>query len=420
MKKWCVVFMPLLPLVASAEMLVLNFKSLPVVAFAQATYKEMMKRDYVISPELLAMDKTIAVSVKSISVEALPKFVERVLSAQGITSIQRDGIYYLDLKEDSVSARRSLALSGQGGFSADYAKSIHRDELRPKDEVATSTPSQVEEDFETEVYRPINRNAAFLSDVVNAAFQAKPASVAGGLVVLNAPLDKLRKASMLAKAVDVAPHKIKISATFVEISSQDAEGLGISVVADLLGAKLGVRLGDPSGSALSLKGNSFQVVLDAIASDGRFKQVANPTALVDDYEKTAVNFGDKVPTITSTTLDKNGNPLQQVAYQQSGVVLNVTPRVLGSGKINLNVEGQVSSFSATTTGVTSSPTLSNRQIQTSLTMNDGEILIIGGLSSNKSVASSTGLSFLPKSWSFPSAANSKTDLVLVLAVQIQD
>ena len=141
---------------------------------------------------------------------------------------------------------------------------------------------------------------------------------------------------------------------------------------------------------------------------------------IRNYDKTAVNFGDKVPTIASTTLDKNGNPLQQVAYQQSGVVLNVTPRVLGSGKINLSVEGQVSSFSATTTGVTSSPTLSNRQIQTSLTMNEGEILIIGGLSSNKSVASSTGFSFLPKRWSFPSAANSKTDLVLVLAIQIQD
>ena len=279
-----------------------------------------MKRDYVISPELLAMDKTIAVSVKSISVEALPKFVEGVLSAQGITSIQRDGIYYLDLKEDSVSARRSLALSGQGAFSADYAKSTHRDELRPKDDVAMSTQSQVDENFETEVYRPINRNAAFLSDVVNAAFQAKPASVAGGLVVLNAPLDKLRKVSMLVKAIDVAPHKIKISATFVEVSSpQDAEGLGISVVADLLGAKLGVLLGDPSCSALSLKGNSFQVVLDAIASDGRFKQVANPTALVDDYvrfpRQTGHPFHGKLDTWSSANWTRiprqTGHPVQR-------------------------------------------------------------------------------------------------------------
>ncbi|OFA02619.1 type II secretion system protein GspD [Duganella sp. HH101] len=420
MKKLCAIFALTLPIALHAETLVLNFKSLSVVAFAQATYKEMMKRDYVISPELLAMDKTIAVSVKSISAEALPKFVEGVLSAQGITSVQRDGIYYLGIKEDTVSARRSLALSGPVGIVGDRGKADQRDELRQMDDAAMLAKSKAEEDFETEVYRPINRNAAFVSDVVNAAFQAKPASVAGGLVVLNAPAEKLKKASLLAKAIDVAPHKIKISATFVEVSSQDAAGLGISVVADLLGAKLGIRLGDSSGSALSLKGNNFQVVLDAIASDGRFKQVANPTALVDDYEKTAVNFGDKVPTIASTTLDKNGNPLQQVAYQQSGVVLNVTPRVLGSGKINLSVDGQVSSFSATTTGVTSSPTLSNRQIQTSLTMNDGEILIIGGLSSNKSVASSTGLSFLPKSWAVPSTANSNTDLVLVLAVQIQE
>jgi type II secretory pathway component GspD/PulD (secretin) len=117
-------------------------------------------------------------------------------------------------------------------------------------------------------------------------------------------------------------------------------------------------------------------------------------------------------------LDKNGNPIQQVTYQSSGVLLDVTPRVLGSGKINITLDGSVSSFSPTTTGVSGSPTRTKRQVQTTVTVDDGELLVIGGLNSNKEAANTSGLSFLPRSWRGSSSSTASSDLVLILSATV--
>lgn len=423
MKKLFCLFVCLFPLASIAEPVALNFNAIPLVQFAQSTYKVMMKRDYVLSPELLAMEKPISVSVKNISSEALPKFVEGILNGQGVNSVERDGIYYLGVatSENSVSSS-AIPLSGQissrFGARGDHGSSGVFDRSDSSPDPVSGYRNQ-DLDDEHVIFEPKNRKSDFVVTVLNSVFPAKPASIAGGLVVISASTkDRIEKILSVAKGVDSQPHKVKISATFVEVSSNASSGLGVSVVADLLGLKLGFKLGDTSSGSLSLKGNSFQVVLDALASDGRFRQVSNPTALVDDYVKTNVSFGDNVPTVSSTTLDKNGNPIQQIVYQQSGVLLDVTPRVLSSGRINVTLDGQVSSFSATTTGVTSSPTLSKRQVQTDLTMDDGEILVIGGLNNNKTVNNETGFSFFPKSWSLKNDNSSNTDLVLILSLSV--
>lgn len=413
-----------------AESLALNFNSIPLVQFAEATYRVMLKRDYVITPELLALQKPISVSVRNITIDALPKFVEGVLSSQGVNSVERNGIFYLSVdlaQSENSGAGRALPLSGSirsRSVSMDdpHGESFHESGsdlvaaglgVHGVDRVLGSAL-----DDERRIFSPLNRKVDFVATVLNAVFSSKPAAIAGGVLVLSGSKDLIEKILEVARGVDMAPHKVKVSATFVEVSTTVSSGLGVSVIANLLGAKLGIKLGDASAGSLSLGGNSFQVVLDAIAADGRFRQVANPTALVDDYEKTNVSFGDSVPTIASTSLDKNGNPIQQITYQPSGVLLDVTPRVLGSGKINLTIDGQVSSFAATTSGVNSSPTLSKRQVQTSLTIDDSDILVIGGLNSNKAVNGASGFSFLPKSWSLKNESVANTDLVLILSASV--
>lgn len=423
-KKLFVGLLVSLPFICGAEPVALNFNAIPLVQFAQSTYKIMMKRDFVLSSELLAMEKPISVSVRNISSEVLPKFVERILSSQGVSSVERDGIYYLSVASAEVGGRSGATpiqlsgqiRSGQGSFGeSGSVGAVERDDYSSN---SNSRSGDQGLDDERNIYEPLNRKADFIALVLNAVFSSKPAVVSGGAVVISASKDRLQKVLTVAKGIDTAPHKVKVSATFVEVSTNASSGVGVSVIADLLGVKLGIKLGDTSSGSLTLKGNSFQAVLDAITSDGRFRQVSNPTALVDDYEKTNVSFGDSVPTVSSTTLDKNGNPIQQIVYQQSGVLLDVTPRVLSSGRINLTVDGQVSSFSATTTGVTSSPTLSKRQVQTALTMDDGEILIIGGLNNNKTVNNESGFSFLPKSWSLKNENSANTDLVLILSASV--
>ena len=423
MKRFILFILSVVPVFAGAQEFALKFDRVPLNNFAQATYKVMLKRDYVLSSTLLAIEKPISVSVHGVKLEALAKIVDRVLSEHGVTSVQRDGVYYLSGSSlDSNAAQHStfpLTGSVSGAAAGIWA--------RPG---VTSPAGAVQESYRNEsiqtvsipridtirnVYMPMNRKSDFIVSALNAAFTTKGAAVsAGGMVVITGADEKeIQSMLRLASQVDILPHKVKVSATFVEVSTNTTSNLGVSVVANLLGAQFGVKVGETSTGSLSIRGKSFEAVLDALAADGRFKQVSNPSGVLDDYEKITMNFGDRVPTIGSSSVDKNGNTVQQIVYQQSGVVLDVQPRVMGSGRINVTVDGQVSSFSATTTGVSGSPTQSNRQVQATVTLEDGELLVIGGLSSDKKSSSRSGFSFLPASWSVKSELSGSTDLLLI-------
>ncbi|MDP2815312.1 MAG: hypothetical protein Q8O19_01370, partial [Rectinemataceae bacterium] len=113
MKRFLFGLLFLQPALCLAESVSLNFNSISVSQFAQATYKVMLKRDYVLSPELLSMEKLISISVKNIDSSELPKFVEGILAGQGVRSVQRDGVYYLGVVSDvGSSGGMPLSLSG--------------------------------------------------------------------------------------------------------------------------------------------------------------------------------------------------------------------------------------------------------------------------------------------------------------------
>ncbi len=406
MKKILAALLFSFPFCSYAEVFAMNFDRIPLVSFAEATYRNMLKRDYIFSSDLIAMEKPISVHVRNIDASALPKLIERILADQHIKSVEKDGVFFLSL--DS-SMNLNADISKQFRYDSSDLSSPLLAEKSAADGV------QLEERI---VYYPLNRKSDFIATAINTIFSSKSAVVAGGALVLSAPKSQIHKLSDLTRQIDVAPRKVRISASFLEVSSSASSGLGVSVIANVLGAKFGVKIGDVSSGSLSIGNQSFQAVLDVLSNDGRFKQVSNPSSVVDDYDKANISFGDNVPTVAGNALDKNGNPNQQIVYQASGVILDVTPRVLGSGKINITIDGQVSSFSATTTGVTSSPTLSKRQVQTSLTLDDGELLVIGGLNSKKTVNNTSVFPFFPKSWSAHAESDSSTDLLLILSATV--
>jgi len=190
------------------------------------------------------------------------------------------------------------------------------------------------------------------------------------------------------------------------------------LLATVLGARLGVTLGAVnSGSAFSVKNSKFELVIDALKTDGRFKQVSNSRVVGDDYEKLVLTVGDETPTIASTGRDNAGNTVQNVVYRPSGVIVDVLPKVLGNGRIQLLVDGQISNFKSTATGVTASPTLVKRQVKTKVTVADGDVLLIGGLNDTQSSGTSSALSFFP-SWAARSSTSAHTDLVLILSAKV--
>lgn len=387
------------------------------MAFSQTAFRSMLRVDYVISPDVLSMDRKITLSVAGIEESKVFEFVSGVLHQQGVAIDVRDGVYYLVPAQKAERTSGDLALPttqqlpsklGAESFSAapDDLLSKHAGlGRRPKDD-------------ESVVYQPQNRPSDFLVSVVNASFGASAAVAVGSNLLLTGSKPDIEKMRKVLDAVDALPKLVDVSASWIEVTDNASDGRGISVLANVLGAKLGVTLGTVnSGSAISVKGSRFELVVDALKTDGRFKQVSNSRVVGDDYEKLVLTVGDETPTISSTGRDNAGNTVQNIVYRPSGVIVDVLPKVLGSGRIQLLVDGQISNFKATSTGVTSSPTLIKRQVKTQVTVGDGDVLLIGGLNDSQASNTSSALSFLP-SWAAKSSNSSRTDLVLVLSAKV--
>ncbi|EFK3238054.1 TPA: type II and III secretion system protein, partial [Escherichia coli] len=150
-------------------------------------------------------------------------------------------------------------------------------------------------------------------------------------------------------------------------------------------------------------------------TDNRFKVVSAPQLRMDSGKEATFSVGEQVPVLGSVSYE-DGKAVQSVTYRDSGVIFKVKP-VITSSRISLNVNQQLSNFVKTDTGVNDSPTLLKREVDTSLTLKDGDIVLLGGLAENKDSQASTGLSFLPKSWSQKSDEKSRTDMVILLQVK---
>lgn len=128
---------------------------------------------------------------------------------------------------------------------------------------------------------------------------------------------------------------------------------------------------------------NFQVVLNALASVTNVKVISSPTLTVLDNRTARLQIGDQVPvvtqTATSTTSTINAPIVNQVEMKDTGVILSVTPRVNSNGHVLLNIEQEVSDVVRTTTSGIDSPTIRQRKISTTVVVDDGQSIALGGL-----------------------------------------
>ncbi|PJJ20744.1 type II/III secretion system protein [Janthinobacterium sp. 67] len=401
----------------------LSFDATPLMAFGEAMFKAIMHRDFVVSPDVIGIDKRITIKVKNIDAAELPRFVEDLLLREGIATTLKGGIYYLSLnRQAAVNEPQGPPPNSLGSFTSTTDRpsaSEGNSATHPSDPLAVDhAAASRKDDDESVVFTPQNRDADFMVAIANAAFGPRSAVRAGPHLVLTGSKATLEKLHVLLDTADTTPKGLTVSASWIEVSRNDTSGRGISLLANVLGAKLGVALGSVnSGSAVSIKNANFELVIDALKTDGRFKQVSNSRVSGDDYEPMNITFGDETPTVSSTGKDNVGNPVQNVVYRPSGVIVDVVAKVLGSGKVKIAIDGQISSFKATSTGVSGSPTLIKRQVKTTITVSDGEVLLLGGLNDSQSSDTSSGLPFLPSSWAVTSNNSTQTELVLVLSAR---
>lgn len=271
----------------------------------------------------------------------------------------------------------------------------------------------------------------------------------GGRVVVNAAANSIiiqstpaeyQQIYSLLQELDRPPRSALIMATVAEVRLSDTEQFGFSWLLKQFtsgGYNVNTRVGPTpvagtTGAGLALSIASVagdpRALLTALASSNRVRVLSNPSIVaLSGYEAT-IQVGEDVPVLTSqisnaNTGGTNGSQgvLQTVQYRSVGIILRVRPVVHAGGRVDLEMNQEVSGVSSNNSGLGNSPVVTTRRIQTRLSAQDGNTMLLGGLIREQRDGGNAGVPFfkdIPVAGSlFRTSANDnfeRTELVVLL------
>jgi general secretion pathway protein D len=232
-------------------------------------------------------------------------------------------------------------------------------------------------------------------------------------LVMNAPSRVLQDMVSVIDSLDIPRAQVHVQAIIVEMSQDRAAELGLTWALDGASGDQAAALtnfsgttggildlaaigagGDPDPGALrdgitaaignlSDSGTSWAAVVAALAGDGDTNVISMPEIVVLDNAEATISVGQNVPFRTGSYTDAGGNqgavnPFQTIERQNVGTSLLLTPRINEGTGMRLSIEQETSSIAGSAEGAADIIT-NERSIITEVFVDDGDILVLGGL-----------------------------------------
>ena len=170
-------------------------------------------------------------------------------------------------------------------------------------------------------------------------------------------------------------------------SDMDLTEKDIPVDAASVNSRFGL---DPSsamgGLTTTLTGDNWGFILKAMQSDGRLEILSRPQILAVDNQVASIEVGQRVPVVTGSRVTERGDSINTFEYQSVGIQLEVTPRINPDGIVKMDVSPTISSLSSSSVAISSGftvPIINNRSATTTVSVQDGQTIVIGGLISTE-------------------------------------
>lgn len=169
--------------------------------------------------------------------------------------------------------------------------------------------------------------------------------------------------------------------------------------------------------------NDTRLALNFLYRNTRSTIRSRPRVMVKSGQEASIDVGDRVPIITQSsqsTLTPDANVIQQVSYVDTGVLLDIKPTVHATGFVDIEISQELSEASIDENPTINSPTISNRSIETTLTLRDGGSVLIGGLIRTSDSDAETGvpvlgkLPYLGKLFRGDSGTQRRTELMVMI------
>jgi general secretion pathway protein D len=168
-----------------------------------------------------------------------------------------------------------------------------------------------------------------------------------------------------------------------------------------LGGLLGTAVRTPAQGAFAVITNreGFNVFINALAKRTNVKMLSAPHIIAADNREAHILVGDSIPILTSTATSTGitgttGATVSAVQYRDTGKILTILPQVNSKGLVNMQIRQEVSAVGAASFGSTNSPSFSTREAETTVVVQDGETVIIGGIIDDSITHTRSGVPYL--------------------------
>ncbi len=257
----------------------------------------------------------------------------------------------------------------------------------------------------------------------------------------------------MIQQLDRPEPQVMISVLIAEVTLSDSLEFGMEIAGQVLDFSLGavegpngiIRGSDfdfvagtnlgATGSGLgfnfTVTGEDFSFLLHALQQESRLEILSRPVLLVRNGEEGNITIADQVPFVQSSQINDTGSTNSVIGREDVGIVLTATPHISPDGYVTIALKQEISSFSGENLQLTegvSSPIFSTRELDTNVTVRDGETVVIGGLITSRISEGSTKVPILGDLFGdipvlgglfrSTSISEQKTELLIVLTVDV--
>lgn len=215
--------------------------------------------------------------------------------------------------------------------------------------------------------------------------------------------------SMLQQIVDKLdriPEQVMIETLIVEASLDSSRQFGLEWTAaqnkafgnkDLTGkiqSVFGLQSSttNTTGFRYTLTGSDLTAFMSALQTDTGFKVLSTPRIFTSNNTQATINISQSVPYVTSQQEDSNGNYTFNYSFLDVGIVLTVTPQISPSGTVMLDVTQTANDLQGYTTF--NAPIVNQREATTTISVKDGETIVLGGIMRNSVTATTNKVPLL--------------------------
>lgn len=221
-------------------------------------------------------------------------------------------------------------------------------------------------------------------------------------IILSGPAHIQKDLLKVVYQLDRRRGQVLVEAIIAEVSNDLSSRLGFGVAAmdanvgktgligtsNFGGLNTALQLGQgtitslPSGLLMGVANGNFGIVMDALKGDGATNILSTPTILTMDNEEAKMVVGQNVPFVTGSYSSSSSggtaqNPFQTIERKDVGLTLKVTPQINRGKTIQMKISQEASSVSSS--GAASDLITNKRSIDTNVMVEDGQILVLGGL-----------------------------------------